>query len=117
MEDVTSHSPEQNGDQARPKLPKRGKSSRGKPTDQQRGIPKDGSKAQIVDDNSLRIALQRAAELGDGPGVQLLLHRGAKTDVITEKGLTPLYRAVDAGHLSIVDTLLDNKASPETCDR
>lgn len=72
---------------------------------------------QELSENDLRIALQRASEAGNEQAVKLFLAKGAKTDVITEKGLSPLHRAVEKGHLGVVRLLLDSGVSPETRDQ
>jgi ankyrin repeat protein len=68
-------------------------------------------------ENELRIALQTAAGEGETELVQALLHRGAKTDVPSGKGLTPLHRAVDRGHSEIVRLLLRHRADTEANDK
>ena len=71
---------------------------------------------QVSGENDLRIALQKAAEAGNEEAVKVLLGKGAKTDVITNKGLSPLHRAVERGHTGIITLLLDHGAGTETRD-
>ena len=72
---------------------------------------------QLSDDNDLRIALQKASEAGNEEAVKVLLDKGAKTDVITSKGLSPLHRAAERGHTSIIKLLLDYGANSEIRDQ
>ena len=72
---------------------------------------------QLSDDNDLRIALQKASEAGNEEAVKVLLDKGAKTDVITNKGLSPLHRAAERGHIGIIKLLLDYGASSEIRDQ
>ena len=46
---------------------------------------------QLSGENDLRIALQKASEAGNEDAVKVLLDKGAKTDVVTNKGLSPLH--------------------------
>lgn len=72
---------------------------------------------QVSGENDLRIALQKASEAGNEEAVEVLLRRGAKTDVVTSKGLSPLHRAVERGHVGIITLLLKHGASTETRDQ
>ena len=81
------------------------------------GLLEEAKAAKVLDDNSLRIGLQKASERGREIVVRLLLAEGAKTDVIEKKGLAPLYRAVEKNHLNIVELLLQNGADTECTDR
>ncbi|KAL9110589.1 MAG: hypothetical protein Q9227_004947 [Pyrenula ochraceoflavens] len=81
------------------------------------GLLKETKAANILDDNTLRISLQKASEKGREPVVRLLLAEGAKTDIITSKGLPPLYRAVEKNHIKIVDLLLEHGADTESIER
>ena len=71
---------------------------------------------QVSGENDLRIALQKASEAGNEEAVKVLLDKGAKTDVITNKGLSPLHRAAERGHTGIIKLLLDYGASSEIRD-
>jgi ankyrin repeat protein len=66
--------------------------------------------------NELRIALQKASEVGNQAAVRLLLESGAKTDVITRNCLTPLHRAAMNGHYTVVKDLLEHGANIEAKD-
>ena len=68
-------------------------------------------------ENELRIALQTAAGEGETELVEALLQRGAKTDLPSGKGISPLQRAVDKGNTEIVRLLLRFKAATEARDR
>jgi ankyrin repeat protein len=72
---------------------------------------------QVSGENDLRIALQKASEAGNEEAVEVLLGKGAKTDVITNKGLSPLHRAVERGHTGIITLLLSHGASSEVRDQ
>jgi ankyrin repeat protein len=72
---------------------------------------------QLSGENDLRIALQKASEAGNEEAVEVLLGKGAKTDVITQKGLSPLHRAVERGHTGIIRLLLNHGASSEIRDQ
>ena len=72
---------------------------------------------QLSGENDLRIALQKASEAGNQEAVKVLLAKGAKTDVITNKGLSPLHRAAERGHTGVIKVLLDNGANPEIRDQ
>jgi ankyrin repeat protein len=71
----------------------------------------------VYSDNDLRIALQKAAQAGIEEAVQVLLDKGAKTDVIVERGLPPLHRAAIKGHTRVIKLLLDYGADPEIRDQ
>ena len=57
-------------------------------------------------------ALHKAAELGWLPCVQLLVNAGAQKHRLDESGRSPLFLAVDAGRLEVVDYLLKNGSDP-----
>ncbi len=55
-------------------------------------------------------ALHHASARGDAATVQVLLDRGAATDIQDNEGRTPLLRAVDAGHTAVVALLAQRSA-------
>lgn len=62
-------------------------------------------------------ALHVAAATGSGPGVLLLLERGADIEAQDKHGQTPLHRAAREGHLPVVEVLLDRGAIVNTRDK
>jgi ankyrin repeat protein len=55
-----------------------------------------------------KTGLHLASEYGHGDIVQLLLDKGAKTDVLDNGGKTPLYLAVSSGRLRAAEILLEH---------
>lgn len=73
----------------------------------------EAREANKLDDNTLRICIQKASERGNEPVARILLANNAKTDIVIEKGLPPLTRAVQRNQINVVRLLLQHKADPE----
>ena len=67
--------------------------------------------ADLVDGDSLRTLLHRAAQVGNEPAVKLLLRLGSPIDAYTKLQETPLHLAVRNNRLACVKALVEAGAS------